>query len=141
MSKGVVVFDPAAAGWARDAEGGFVALIGQVWTRREDGLLHFGLEAGPQHLNRDGQLHGGMTLAFFDHALGISAAEASSEKRLVTIQLGAHFIGGATAGAFIEVAPRIVSQTASLLFMRGRCVSGGRLLSTAEGIWKKSRAR
>ena len=128
MPDADLVFDPAAAGWERDGEGGFMALIGPVWTRRDDGGLRFGLEVAAQHLNRDGQLHGGMSLAFFDHALGIAAADANPGVRLVTIQLGSHFIGGATAGKFIEIEPVIESQTQSLVFMRGRCVSGGRLL-------------
>ena len=126
-------------GWAPDTEGGFVALIGPTVTRVVDGVRQFGLVIGPQHLNRDGSLHGGMIAALFDHAIGIVASESSDAKRHVTIQLNTYFIGGGKSGDFVELRSEVTWQTRSLLFMRGSCICGERLLATADGIWKKMR--
>jgi acyl-coenzyme A thioesterase PaaI-like protein len=127
---------PPGEGWALDDPTGFPGLIGPIWVRR-DGGLRYGLVAGPQHLNRDGALHGGMFMALFDHALGFAAFEAGQVRRLVTIQLSAHFISGADEGDFLELESQVVRQTGSYLFMRGLCYCRGRLLATSDGIWKK----
>jgi len=126
-------------GWTPDSEGGFVALIGPTVTRVVDGVRQFGLVIGPQHLNRDGSLHGGMMAALFDHAIGIVASEASDAKRHVTIQLNTYFIGAAKAGEFVELRSAVTRQTGGFLFMRGACWCGERLLATGDGIWKKVR--
>jgi acyl-coenzyme A thioesterase PaaI-like protein len=136
-----VVFDPVAAGWTRDDEGGFISLIGPFWTRRREGKLIFGLEIAQHHLNRDGFLHGGMFLACFDHAIGIVGYEAGGFTRQVTIQLNTHFLKGAKAEQFMEIDAEVVSQTASLMFMRAVCFADGEILATADGIWKKMRPR
>ncbi len=122
-----------------DNEVGFVNLIGPVWMKRQEGRLLFALIVDRQHLNRDGFLHGGMILAFFDHAIGIVAFEAGGVTRQVTIQLSTQFIKGARQGQFIEIHSDVLSQTANLLFMRAVCVSGSETLAAADGIWKKKR--
>jgi len=131
------VFDPAAEGWEPDEEPGFTQLIGPIWRRRVDRVLRFGLVIETRHLNRDGALHGGMFLAFFDHAVGIVASEAGNAARQVTIQLNTQFIKGAAAGQFVEIESEVVSQSRSYMFMRGVCRCGPVTLAAADGIWKK----
>jgi uncharacterized protein (TIGR00369 family) len=130
-------FNPATEGWTLDPEGRFIARIGPIWRREFDGVFRFGLIIDDQHLNRDGWLHGGMTLALFDHALGIVASLASDAKRHVTVQLNTHFIGGGKAGDFVVMQSEVVTQTRTMLFMGGRMTAAGRLLATADGVWKK----
>ena len=135
------VFDPAAAGWELDPEGGFVELIGPIWIKRVDGALRFGLTVAEKHMNRDGSVHGGVYLAFFDHALGIFAHEAGDVERQVTAQMNTHFIGAAKVGQFMEIHPEVIKQTQSFVFMRGTCLVGDRMLAMTDGLWKKFRPR
>lgn len=129
---------PPGKEWALDDQGGFPGLIGPIWRQKGEGC-RYGLLVGPQHLNRDGALHGGVFTALFDHALGFSAYESGAGSRLVTIQLGIYFIGAASAGDFLEFETQVVRQTGSYLFMRGLCYGKQKLLATSDGIWKKIR--
>lgn len=134
------MYNPTPPGpeWALDDQQGFPGLIGPIWRKRGE-TSRYGLIVGPQHLNRDGALHGGVLTALFDHALGFSAYEAGAGHRLVTIQLGVYFIGAAAVDDFLEFESQIVRQTGSYLFMRGLCYGQQRLLATSDGIWKKIR--
>ena len=132
---------PPGEGWVADEECGFVALIGPVWQRSEGAGMTYGLRVEPKHMNRDGSLHGGMFLALFDHALGMAAYAHGGVERLVTMQLGTQFMGGAKVGDFLELTAEVVKQTGSYMFMRGECRGAAKLLATSEGIWKKFHRR
>ena len=47
-----------------------------------------------------------------------------------------NFTAGAQIGSFIEITPRVVRATRSLIFLEGSLMSGETELATAQGLWK-----
>ncbi len=130
-------FDPAAAGWTiRDDEPGLITVVGPMWQFGSGDGIRLGFVARPDHANRRGVLHGGMTMTFADQVLGVVAIEATPGKQLATVQLDTHFVDAVGTGEFVEGHARIVRRTRSMLFMSGVIHVGDRVVATANGIWK-----
>jgi acyl-coenzyme A thioesterase PaaI-like protein len=53
-----------------------------------------------------------------------------------TIELNIRFIDAVELGEFMEIAPGIARKTRSIVFMRGTVTADGRIVATADGIWK-----
>jgi uncharacterized protein (TIGR00369 family) len=130
-------FDPAHAGWEIiSSNTAFGDLVGPVWRLKEGERLRFGFVVAPKHLNRAGNLHGGMLMTLADNAMAITAREASGAKRHATIELNIQFIGAVRLGEFVEAHPEVARATRSLVFMQAKMFVGTRLVVTTNGIWK-----
>ncbi|MCJ2062818.1 PaaI family thioesterase [Methylobacterium sp. J-088] len=132
-------FDPTDASWAPIADAGFIALVGPVHRRASDGAYAF--RAEQKHANLIGVVHGGMLMSFADRALGETAMRAADGANCVTIQLEMKFIDVGRLGNWISIHPQVVKRTGSLVFMRGDLRAEGRLLASADGVWKILRRR
>lgn len=129
-------FDPAAEGWTKTVDHGFIELVGPLWSRREpEGMAH-GFLAEARHLNRGGIVHGGMLMTFADQALGFASIEAAPGGRRATIQLDTHFVAAVREGDFVVARCRVVRRTRSVMFMTGTLSVGESVVATANGIWK-----
>jgi uncharacterized protein (TIGR00369 family) len=130
-------FDPAAHGWQVIVNHtAFGDLVGPIW-RREDGRhLCFGFIVAPKHLNRAGNLHGGMLMTVADQAMAMTARAAAGSKRHATIELNIQFIDAVRLGEFVEVHPEVARATRSVVFMQAKMFVGARLVATTNGIWK-----
>ena len=130
-------FDPAAHGWQVIVNHtAFGDLVGPIW-RREDGRhLCFGFIVAPKHLNRAGNLHGGMLMAVADQAMAMTARAATGGKPHATIELNTQFIDAVRLGEFVEVHPEVARVTRSVVFMQAKIFVGARLVATINGIWK-----
>jgi hypothetical protein len=63
-------FDPAAHGWEIMLQIS-ANLVGPIWRAKgRRSRLRFGFVVAPKHLNRAGNLHGGMLMTFADQAMG-----------------------------------------------------------------------
>jgi acyl-coenzyme A thioesterase PaaI-like protein len=51
------------------------------------------------------------------------------------------FIDVGRLGDWIGIRPQVVKRTGSLVFMRGDLRAGGRLVASADGVWKILRRR
>jgi uncharacterized protein (TIGR00369 family) len=130
-------FDPARAGWEIiSSNTAFGDLIGPIWRRQDGERLRFGFVVAPKHLNRAGNLHGGMLMTLADNAMAIAAREASGAKRHATIELNIQFVGAVRLGEFVESHPEVVRVTRSVIFMRAKMFVGTRTVVTTNGIWK-----
>ncbi len=130
-------FDPARAGWEIiSTNTPFSDLVGPVWRRKDGDRLRFGFVVAPKHLNRAGNLHGGMLMTVADNAMAIAAREASGAKRHATIELNIQFVGAVRLGEFVEAHPEVARATRSLVFMQAKMFVGTRLVVTTNGIWK-----
>lgn len=130
-------FDPARAGWQIvSSNTPFGDLVGPIWRIGEGERSCFGFVVAPKHLNRAGNLHGGMLMTLADNAMAIAAREATGSKRHATIELNIQFIGAVRLGDFIEAHPQVARATRSLVFMQARMFVGARLVVTTSGIWK-----
>lgn len=126
---------PPGPGWEPDSEPGASALLGTVMHRRVDGRLAVGFRAAPEHLNKRGVVHGGLLLAFLDHALGASTRRADGRSR-VTLQLNTQFVATVKLGDFVEADCEVVRETARLQFIRAVCRVGTRSVLMADGVWQ-----
>ena len=130
-------FDPAADGWEQISKHtAFGDLVGPIWRREENGAPRFGFFVAPKHLNRAGNLHGGMLMTLADQAMAIAALVATGGKRHATIELNTQFVGGVKLGEFVVAHPEVVRVTRSVVFMRAKMFVGKRVVVTTNGIWK-----
>jgi len=130
-------FDPAAHGWEEIVNHtAFGDLVGPIWKRENCERPGFGFVVAPKHLNRAGNLHGGMLMTLADQAMAMTARVATGGKRHATIELNIQFIGAVRLGDFVEAHPEVARATRSLVFMQAKMFVGTRLVVTTNGIWK-----
>jgi uncharacterized protein (TIGR00369 family) len=130
-------FDPATHGWEEISNHtAFGDLVGPIWRREENGGPLFGFIVAPKHLNRAGNLHGGMLMTLADQSMAMAARVATGGKRHATIELNTQFVGGVKLGEFVVSHPEVVRVTRSVVFMRAKMVVGKRVVVTTNGIWK-----
>lgn len=138
-------FDPAAEGWRSLPGAAMPGQLGIPWAKKVDGLWRYGLRTMAEHNNGSGVVHGGVLMAFADHALSLLAWEAAERAPCTTIQLNTHFLAGVTPGAFIELRGEVTRKTRGLVFLRG--VIGARDddetsdVGAVDGIWRVLRPR
>ena len=140
-NEGVGEAELIAAGWRPVRASAFSGLVGPIYHRRDGDVRRFAFRVGPQHDNSQGRPHGGMVMTFCDEALGLSAHRARPGVSFVTIGFECQFIGAAMVGDLVEIAPHVTRATASLVFMRGDCMVGDRVIASSSGIWKATRLR
>ena len=93
----------------------------------EPGEVEVAFEAGPEHVNIQGLVHGGMLATLADTAMGLAVrTKLEPGRRHVTVQLGVEFLAPGRRG-------RIVA--------RGRVVKIGRQLGFAEADVLDDRGR
>jgi uncharacterized protein (TIGR00369 family) len=131
------IFDPAAHGWEEISNHtAFGDLVGPIWRRGDGEKLRFGFTVAPKHLNRAGNLHGGMLMTVADQSMAMTARVATGGKSHATIELNIQFVGGVKLGEFVESRPEVVRATRSLVFMQAQMFVGTRVVVTTNGIWK-----
>jgi len=131
-------FNPAQAGWEPygNEDDGFIGLIGPWWMRKHGDSYLYAFKAEPKHHNRRGVVQGGMLMTFADRSMGLTCWYANERQPQATVQLDMHFIDAVQIGEFIECKCHVVRRTRSLVFMSGELVAGGRVVATANGVWK-----
>lgn len=130
-------FDPAAEGWQPIVNHtAFGDLVGPIWRREKNGRSCFAFVVAPKHLNRAGNLHGGMLMMLADQAMAMTARLATGGKPHATIELNIQFVGGVKLGEFVVAHPEVVRATRSVVFMQAKMMVGSRVVVTTNGIWK-----
>jgi len=140
-SRDTAAFDPARSGWEKVQSAQFGELVGPVWRREDGDRLRFGFVVAQKHLNRAGNLHGGMLMTLADQSMAMTARRATGNKRHATIELNMQFVDAGRVGDFVESHCEVVRATRSLMFMRTKMLVGERTVATATGIWKILRER
>lgn len=95
------------------------------------------LKIKPEHLNRDGIVHGGVIETLFDVALA-SAVDESLEKgeRCLTIDLDVKFMEPAHLGETIYGVSELVTRRRAVAFVKGHLETNEkRKIAMASGIW------
>ncbi|WP_416543339.1 MULTISPECIES: PaaI family thioesterase [unclassified Phaeobacter] len=100
------------------------------------------LELAPQHLNRNGLLHGGIVATLMDVVCGNTASQhfdAALHPPVVTVSLTLSYIAAAQSGQVVASATA-TGGGASLAYVAGELVDGrGQILATASGVFKRIR--
>jgi acyl-coenzyme A thioesterase PaaI-like protein len=123
-----------STGWSRMKVSNFSDLVGPVWQYGSE--PHFAFIVDTKHDNSLGRSHGGMIMTFCDDGLGVTARIPHGGIPVFTIDFSCKFISGPKYGELVELKCEIVKATRSLIFMRGTCFVGERVIATCEGIWK-----
>lgn len=128
--------DAVSEGWKPRTLGGFIDVVGPLWTRREGGCWAYAIVAEAKHTNPAGIVHGGVLTTLLDHALSAIAWEASGRKACITIALDVQFLAAVQAGALVAARGRVVRQTADLVFMQGTLSVADKEIATGSAILK-----
>lgn len=98
----------------------FHDLIGLRLVEWQDGFARVVCDAGPQHINRSGIVHGGVVLALIDQAAafaGLWCSVPGNVRKAVTIDLDCRFTGQVKEGRLVAEG-RVASAGRSIFFAR-----------------------
>lgn len=115
----------------------FLLHVGPSWHRLREGGHEYCFRVETRHGNHSGFLHGGMTAAFADHALGYTALQTLGGQPTATVQLTMTYLAPARPGEMVFCRAEIVRQTRSLIFLRADILVEDRVIATANGVWKR----
>lgn len=120
--------------------GGTRSLIGYRFDVTPDGGGICSLQVGPQHLNRQGIMHGGITALMLDNAMGAAASlsvDASGTHPFSTLTLNVSYLAPGRQGEICATA-RITGGGDKVKFIQGELRhQDGTLLATASGAFRK----
>jgi len=114
----------------------FNDLIGTRCVLREPGRTRYELDVGPDHLNRMGVAHGGVTASLLDTALGAAVvASLGPEEWTGTLQISVQFREALLPG-LVAVEGRVARRGRTVAFAEGEIRDpSGKILATAHGVW------
>lgn len=118
----------------------FLHSLGIELVQWVEGEAEFHMPIQPQHLNRQGMLHGGLIATLLDAACGYAglySAEHEEEVHGVTVMLNISYLNSAREGTVIANG-KVSRSGRSLYFVQGTLRSDlGELLATAQGTFKR----
>lgn len=123
-------------GWTLRPTKAFGSHVGPFYNAPGGDGEGCGFVAAAKHGNKRGVVHGGMIMTAFDVALGNAVWNAAGQKPCATVQMNVSFIGAVQVGQFAAVRAEVVKATRSMVFMRGTMTAAGRVVATADGVWK-----
>jgi uncharacterized protein (TIGR00369 family) len=95
-------------------------LLGVTLEHWEDGMARLVCEAGDQHRNRSGIIHGGLMLSMIDQAAGYAGLWCSvpgNIRKAVTLDLDCKFTGQVKGGRLVAEA-RVAQRGRNIFFVR-----------------------
>nr|WP_072506504.1 PaaI family thioesterase [Phaeobacter porticola] len=108
----------------------------------QSGACRVVLDLAPQHLNRNGLLHGGIVAMLMDVVCGNTASQyfdAAAHPPVVTVSLTLSYVAAARSGG-VEATAQATGGGASLAYVSGKLMGyDGQLLATASGVFKRIR--
>jgi uncharacterized protein (TIGR00369 family) len=122
---------------------GAQALVGYVVDLTgADGCAHVRLDLAPQHMNRNGTLHGGIHAMMLDAAAGFAASRLLAEGSpdlvpVLTLSLNTAFLAGAQSGEVVATG-RVRGGGRKIVYADAELRDAdGRLCSTASGVFRR----
>jgi uncharacterized protein (TIGR00369 family) len=123
----------------RNFGGGFIAVNGPLYARRNEAGFQLGFRVEERHCNPMGICHGGMMATFCDMLLPVSAHVLSkevAERFLPTINLQIDYLAASPLGAWVQGEAQLLRATRSLVFMQGLVQADGVNVARVSGIFK-----
>ena len=114
--------------------------LGPVWRRQGGDGFEYGIVGQEKHANHRNSVHGGVIMAFADYALGRTAVDLIGHDSQVTAQIDLQFVATAEIGSLLIGRGEIIRRTSSLFFVRGTIEAGGKIVASAQGVWKTVKA-
>jgi uncharacterized protein (TIGR00369 family) len=117
----------------RIAESSFHAAIGIIVEHVRDGSVDLRLEAGPDHANLQGTVHGGVLATLADTAAGLAVRSAMPPgSRHVSVNLDVQYLAPANMGPLLATG-RVVRLGRRIAFAEADVTdAGGELLARAQ---------
>jgi uncharacterized protein (TIGR00369 family) len=139
---------PASASAFADApDGNDNPLLDDLGIRLVDvgaGRASFEIDIQPRHLNRQGNLQGGVAATLLDAACGyagLAGAEGAGLGNAVTMTLAISYIAKVRAGRLVARG-HVTKMGRSVYFSQGELVgASGDLIATAQGAFKRTPQR
>ncbi len=131
--------DPPPPGYRPIVVGGdFVAGLGPLHARWQDGALSLGLRVQARHCNPLGHCHGGMLATLADMLLPYAAMyQLEVDRRFTpTVSLQLDYLAPVPLGAWVEGQAEVLRSTRRLLFVQGVARVDGAAVLRASGIFK-----
>ena len=129
------------AGWRTWSRDRFETHNGPFWHRMdEDGRVRCAFRVGQNHLNGQGNVHGGCFMTFADYCL-FALASPVLKGPGVTVSFSCEFLDAAHEGDLIEGTGEITRAGGSLFFLRGMLNCGERKLFAFSGTIKRVKWR
>ena len=98
------------------------------------------LDLRPEHLNRNGLMHGGIVAMMLDVACGYSSArwfDPENVAPLLTVSLNLHYVSSVSAGR-VTATGRVSGGGYKICYANGELHdSDGKLIATAAGVFKR----
>ena len=94
-----------------------------LFTKTEAGTVNLALRVRSAHCNGKGLLHGGVTGALADNAMGLSVIETLSQQSIKrgrsgsTVSLSLDFLSSARVGQWVVFAPRVLKVGSGIGFV------------------------
>jgi uncharacterized protein (TIGR00369 family) len=108
-----------------------------LYSRKDDGVITIGFQAGAAHANSRGFVHGGLISALADNAMGLSCGQSlEGGPSLVTVNLAVDFLGSATPGQWVEVTPKLNRLGSTLCFAEAEVTADGVPCAKAHGTFR-----
>lgn len=118
----------------------FLLGLGTRFVRIDEAGTLLEVDLRPEHLNAEGNVHGGVVATLLDAACGFAARVQSTDQPLipaVTVALNIHYMRPASAG-LVRATGHIAGGGRQVLFTTGELRdASGALLATAMGTFKR----
>lgn len=118
---------------------GFRRLIGLEARELSNGYALMELTIGPEHLNSQGFLHGGILATMIDHTGGIAGcfcAETGNSRKAVTISLSTSFLAAAASGKVTAIGRKRPGGRRIFVSTTEITDEAGRLLAIGEATYR-----
>lgn len=120
-----------------EKQDGFSAHMGPFFEKRINGVMHRALKIEAHHLNPEGVVHGGVTLALTDYIIYRAIGdEIGHDIRFATINLNSNLIAAGKAGDVLFGVGSVVRKTRSVIFAQGQIFTNKNIILQATGVWK-----
>jgi len=123
-------------GWVIRPGKAFNTYVGPFYQRDDGDARRSGFVTDERHGNKRDVTHGGMIATAFDVAMGNASWDAAEQQRCATIQLNITYVGALKLHEFADIEVEVIRATRSLVFVRAVMNASGRLIATADGVWK-----
>lgn len=132
----------APAGWRRierhdpflDVNGPL--FIADPFAANDEEPARFGFRVSARSCNFTGTLHGGLTAALLDMAMGMGMQHAVKVGVAPTVSLTVDYMRAAIAGDWLESRIRLLRQTRSMVFCDGLLIGPKGPIARGSGVFK-----
>ena len=109
---------------------------GLLFKQISKSQYEFKTKINKKKLNRAGNTHGGYIASIIDAGSGSAAYRAAENRNVVTVSLDVQFIGTTKLGDEINGFTKIIRRTKSMVFLICHLKCDGKIIASANGIWK-----